>query len=123
LLAEEGVVRLSQEELGVYNSSPLDTLLWRCVINTMGKSLAFVLLYGLFVLCGCSLAVRKPQLLHPGPAGFQRHNATQFDPFPQNDVAPEIVGGRPRDFQKPPDEVIRSRQYQPPGLWRSGPLY
>jgi hypothetical protein len=66
-------------------------------------------------LCGslvaCSSAVRKPQLLHPGPASFQRYNATQFDPYPQNDMGPEMVGARPPDYALPPDEVKRSRQF------------
>jgi hypothetical protein len=62
-------------------------------------------------LVACSSAVRKPRLLHPGPASFQRYNATQFDPYPQNDMAPEIVGGRPLDYQVPPNEVTRARQF------------
>ncbi len=77
----------------------------------------------LFFLTACSSAVRKPQLYHPGPAGYQRSNAQQFDPYPQNDVGPEIVGGRPLDFQKPPDELQRARQQQPLGPWHGGPRY
>ncbi len=76
------------------------------------------------LLAACSATVRKPQLQHPGPAGYQRNNAMQFDPYPLNDMGPEIVGGRPIDFQKPPAEVLRARQQQPVGPWRvSGPLY
>ncbi len=78
----------------------------------------------LFVnLVGCSAAVRKPQLLHPGPAPYQRYNATQFDPYPLNDLGPEIVGGRPIDFQKPANELERGRQYRDQQPWRTGPLY
>ena len=77
----------------------------------------------LLPLSACSSAVRKPQLLHPGPAPFQRQNATQFDPYPPNDLGPEIVGGRPIDFQKPPNEVERSRQFRDQQPWRTGPLY
>ncbi len=58
-----------------------------------------------------------PQLLHPGPAGFQRNNALQFDPYPPNDMGPEIVGGRPRGFQKPPNEITRARQNSPLAPW------
>jgi hypothetical protein len=72
-------------------------------------------LFALAVACApltaCSSAVRKPQLLHPGPASFQRYNATQFDPYPQNDMGPEMVGARPPDYTLPPDEVKRSRQF------------
>lgn len=69
-------------------------------------------------LTACSPYVRKPQLLHPGPAGYQRYNATQFDPYPQQDVGPEIVGGRPPDFAVPPNEVERAYQHDPSGLQR-----
>jgi len=77
----------------------------------------------LLPLSACSSAVRKPTLLHPGPAYFQRNNAQQFDPYPLNDLGPEIVGGRPREFQKPPSEVDRARQGQTIAPWRTAPLY
>ncbi len=83
----------------------------------------FILLIALVALVGCSSAVRYPQFLHPGPAGFQQNNAMQFDPYPPNDVAPAIVGGRPLDFQKPAGEVERARQYQTIAPWRQAPLY
>lgn len=69
----------------------------------------------LLPLSACSTAVHKPRLLHPGPSGYQRHIAEQYDPYPLNDLGPEIVGGRPREFQKPQDEVTRSRQLLPYG--------
>jgi hypothetical protein len=59
----------------------------------------------------CSSAVRKPTLLHPGPAPYQRDNAQQFDPYPQNDMGPKIMGGRPPDYAIPPNEVTRAFQY------------
>ena len=40
-----------------------------------------------------------------------------------NDVGPEIVGGRPRDYQKPRSEVERSRMGMPLGPWRMGSRY
>jgi len=74
-------------------------------------------------LAACSPTLRRPQLLHPGPAGFQQDNALQFDPYPPNDIGPEIVGGRPRSFQKPPHEITRARQQSPLAPWRtSGPV-
>ena len=75
----------------------------------------------LLSLSACSSAVRKPRLLHPGPTGYQRYNAEQFDPYPINDLGPEIVGGRPREFQKPRDEIARSRQFLPFGPWQAPP--
>jgi len=84
----------------------------------------FAMALGLLLpLAGCSSTVRKPQLLHPGPAGYQRYNATQFDPYSINDLGPEVDGGRPIDFDKPRSEVTRARQQQPVGPWRSSTLY
>lgn len=77
----------------------------------------------LLMTSACSSTIYKPTLLHPGPAPFQRNNAQQFDPYPPMDLGPEIVGGRPKDFQKPPDEVTRARQQQPIAPWRQAPLY
>jgi hypothetical protein len=86
----------------------------------MSRRLTLLICYALFLpLAACSSTVRKPRLLHPGPAGYQQANAEQYDPYPQNDVGPEIVGGRPLDFQIPPDEVVRARQQQPVGPWRA----
>ena len=86
------------------------------------RRFAIVLLM-LLPLTACSSTIYKPTLLHPGPAGFQRNNAVQFDPFPPNDMAPEIVGGRPIDYQKPPDENVRARQHSTIAPWRTAPLY
>lgn len=53
----------------------------------------------LLLATGCS--VGQPNLLHPGPAWRQQRRAAIFDPFADEDVGPEVVGARPRDFQKP----------------------
>jgi hypothetical protein len=53
-----------------------------------------------------------PELYHPGPAGYQRANATQrHDPYPLDDVAEPVVGGRPREFQRPVPGPVRAEQY------------
>lgn len=70
---------------------------------------AVVLLIALVAWTGCSPAVRWPNLYHPGPAAYQRAEAVVHDPYPLNDVGPEIVGGRPRGYQVPLSEVERSR--------------
>jgi hypothetical protein len=62
-------------------------------------------------LAACSPTVHKPHLLSPGPAPYQRKLAENFDPYPLPDLGPDIVGGRPRDFAKPRNEVERSRQF------------
>ena len=74
------------------------------------RAVLLIPLMGLTI--GCSPAVKRPQLVNPGPAGYQRYNATQrVDPYPLPDAGPEIVGGRPRGFQQPVPEVERSRQF------------
>ncbi len=75
-------------------------------------------------LSACSSTVRKPRLLHPGPVGYQRNSATQFDPYSLGDIGPEVAGGRPPDFDKPMSEASRARQQRPVGPWRRpAPLY
>jgi hypothetical protein len=69
------------------------------------------------MLAGCSPTLQKPRLMSPGPAEYQRANAIQFDPYPQNDMGPPIDGGRPPGYAKPPNEVERARQYRPAGPW------
>jgi hypothetical protein len=73
-------------------------------------------------LAACNMSVRKPQLLHPGHAKYQRDNAVEFDPYPQNDVGPEIVGGRPPDYAIPPNEVDRAFQQNPVRPQTTAPL-
>lgn len=59
-------------------------------------------------LIGCR-SVSPPDLFHPGPAEYQRSRAQRFDPYPENEPGPEIVGTRPKEYQKPPAEVLRAR--------------
>ena len=62
-------------------------------------------------LAACSSTIRWPRLYGPGTASAQRAHAEQLDPYPLPDMGPEIVGARPREFDKPRDEVRRSRQF------------
>jgi len=45
----------------------------------------------------------------PGTVQQQRYQATLHDPYPDGDGGPEVVGGRPREFQKPLAEPARNR--------------
>ena len=57
-----------------------------------------------------------PQLENPGSAGYQRYNALQYDPYPLDDVAPPIAGGRPREYDRPIPEVKRGQAFTPKRL-------
>jgi hypothetical protein len=60
-------------------------------------------------LSGCnSPYMRFPNLQSPGPAGYQRAAAIEHDPYPLNDIGPEIVGGRPLAYQQPVPETVRT---------------
>lgn len=67
------------------------------------------------MLAGSGCTAVMPNWLHPGRIDEQRIRATSHDPFPQNEGGPEIVGGRPRDFQKPRSEPVRSAV--PRNMW------
>jgi hypothetical protein len=62
-------------------------------------------------LAGCAqeAASLRQSFAHPGPAAYQRAQAIQHDPYVLNDVGPEVVGGRPREYMIPVNEVERAR--------------
>jgi len=72
-------------------------------------------------LTGCP-TVRMPQLAGPGSAGYQRSNALQFDPYPLDDVAPPVAGGRPREYDRPIPEVKRGQIFTPKRLSSPAPI-
>jgi hypothetical protein len=45
----------------------------------------------------------------PGTMHQQQLKATVHDPYTEPDIGPEVVGGRPRDYQKPLAEPVRNR--------------
>jgi len=80
----------------------------------MRKTNGFV---SLLLLCsaltGCSPTIARPAWFNPGPEGFQRQQAVQFDPYPDQDAGPRVDGGRPLDYDRQIPPVERSRFYQP----------
>lgn len=76
-------------------------------------ALAGILLAAALLAVGCGPQVRKPNLFDPGNAATQQYNAIFHDPYPINDVGPEIVGGRPRGYQQPVPEITRARGIVP----------
>jgi hypothetical protein len=73
-------------------------------MNRLLLSLAACLLLG---IGGCR-GYRSPFEV-PGTLQQQRLNASVHDPYADDDAGPEVVGGRPRDYQKPWSEADRSR--------------
>ncbi len=65
----------------------------------------------LLTAVGCSPYMRYPNFFHPGTAQQQRAEALVHDPYPLDDVGPEIVGGRPLAYQRPVLEVERARDF------------
>ncbi len=66
----------------------------------------------LLATLGCGQS--RPLLAPQGTIEQQQYRASLHDPYSDNDLGPEVVGGRPRDFQKPAAEPVRSRW-----LWNS----
>lgn len=99
-----------------------------CENPRIGSHRIGMLLVGLLILllfplgAGCS---QRPRAWgFPGAQGTidrQKSRATIHDPFPLNDIGPEVVGGRPREFYSPQSEAAREAnvplQYRnlPPG--------
>lgn len=61
----------------------------------------------LLLIAGCQLA--PPQVIDLRPYWLQRSQVQRFDPYPDNDIAPEVTGGRPPDFGQQVNETRRSR--------------
>lgn len=69
----------------------------------------------LFGTCGCSLI--PPSWFRPGTAREQQLRAQQFDPYTDVESAPEVVGGRPLQYEKPPPEAVRARPNELRARW------
>lgn len=70
---------------------------------------AYLLATAALLISGCA---PLPLLRPPGPLRQQQIRASVFDLYGDNDAGPEIVGGRPRDFQKPAPEAVRNSWFQ-----------
>jgi hypothetical protein len=70
------------------------------------------------IALGCA-GTAGPNWFHPGPAGYQQAMAVQYDPYPENEPGPKIVGARPPGYEKPIPEVERARWFQPCQAFRA----
>jgi hypothetical protein len=71
--------------------------------------------------CAQEVAQLRQRLAHPGPTAYQRAAAIQHDPYLLDDVGPEVVGARPREYQRPLNEVQRARLAATPPLGMQTP--
>jgi hypothetical protein len=58
-------------------------------------------------LAGCGLA--PPRVGAREPVLYQQYRATLHDPYADQDAGPDTVELRPREFQQPLPEPVRSR--------------
>lgn len=68
----------------------------------------------LLLICACQgcQSMGRPQWFNPGPASYQQQRAQRFDPYPDNDIGPPVIGARPPDYTRPPAETTRARWNQ-----------
>ena len=62
-------------------------------------------------------SIQRPNWSSPGSMQQQQERATVFDPFADNFAAPEIVGGRPREFDKPTPHAEQADTYSENFSW------
>ncbi len=60
-------------------------------------------------MAGCAW-VPPPSTGPPGPVAYQQNRAEIFDPYPENDVGPAILGARPQSYERPIAEPSRARR-------------
>jgi hypothetical protein len=78
----------------------------------------------LAVVAGChSPYIRTPNFAHPGTAAQQRADAERFDPYPDPDAGPPVLGGRPPGFTRPLTDTEWGRRFvAPPGALQPSPI-
>ena len=72
------------------------------------RRLSMPLVGAILLACaaGCA-SIARPRLFDPGTAKMKQDRAVYYDPYPDNDAAPNTES-RPRDYNKPPAEVKRA---------------
>jgi hypothetical protein len=77
---------------------------------------AAVLVAWVVFAAGCGWA-RPRWLGGPGRIEQQQARAVVHDPFPDNQLGPEVVGGRPREYAQQVPQAVRSQPQGPLGNW------
>ena len=74
------------------------------------RFISLLALVAALATAGCGTP-RAYQFWHPGNIQTQRLRATVHDPYPDPDLGPEVMGGRPRGYFEPLPEAVRNRIY------------
>ncbi len=78
-------------------------------------TLIWILLIALATAAGCTSEAARyihfPDLNRPGTAQQQRAVGVVHDPYPLDDIAPPVVGGRPLGYERPVPETVRANMY------------
>ena len=70
-------------------------------------------LFAVLLLLAASSGCGHRELIRPaGPIRWQQQNASLHDPYADNQLGPEVVGGRPPDFQHPRSEPVRNTWFR-----------
>src|SRR5689334_7216887 len=102
--------RLLCRRAGSYNSRPLLALIisrpferHRSSMRTLRLHISnhrLLLALLAVAVCGCA-DVAPPRVFHPGTMEYQQGRAQRFDPYPMRDMAPDLGGGRPLQYDRP----------------------
>ena len=65
----------------------------------------------LLAIVGCQSGA-PPGTPRPGRVEYQQKEAQKFDPYPENDIGPTVLGSRPLDYKEPRSEVRRAQWWQ-----------
>ncbi|MFN5950901.1 MAG: hypothetical protein ACK43N_20585, partial [Pirellulaceae bacterium] len=84
-----------------------------------------LLLCALLLLVGCkqspwNLGRWGSSQFGQGSIDRQKNRAVVIDPYPLNDIGPEVVGGRPREFINPLPEASRNELTSRGGYYGPG---
>ena len=74
-----------------------------------------------FVAVGCN---HRPNFGPQGTIGMQRNRAVVHDPYPNNDLGPPIIGGRPLGYERASAEstALQGSPFAPKSR-RGGPFF
>ncbi|MBP63348.1 MAG: hypothetical protein CMJ62_17640 [Planctomycetaceae bacterium] len=73
------------------------------MLNLLKTVLAFL------ILPSASACVVTPDWTNPGNIRTQQLRAMRHDPYAETDVAPRVVGGRPREYLVPLPQAVRDQ--------------